>query len=72
MNVADSSKPAVRVLPFVVALVALTVTSPSAEARNAIRDAFFAVYPNAVGTPIETVDSQRNHPQTPNLPKSRM
>lgn len=31
------------------------------QARNNIRDAFFAVYPDAVGTTIETVASQTNH-----------
>jgi hypothetical protein len=32
-----------------------------ALARNNIRDAFFAVYPDAVGTTIETVPSHPNH-----------
>jgi hypothetical protein len=32
-----------------------------AYARPNIRDAFFSVYPNAVGTTIETVPSQPNH-----------
>jgi hypothetical protein len=33
----------------------------STHARNNIRDAFFAAYPDTVGTPIETVPSQPNH-----------
>lgn len=33
----------------------------NAYGRNNIRDAFFGVYPNAVGTTIETVPSQVNH-----------
>ena len=30
-------------------------------AKSNLRDAFFAVYPGAVGTAIETVTSQPNH-----------
>ncbi len=37
------------------------VSVETAEARNNIRTAFFAVYPDAVGTTIETVPSQPNH-----------
>jgi len=44
---------------FLTLLVALSATE--ALARNNIRDAFFAVYPDAVGTPIETVPSHLNH-----------
>ena len=33
----------------------------SAIARNNIREAFFAAYPDAVGTTIETVPSHANH-----------
>ncbi|WP_320046817.1 multiheme c-type cytochrome [uncultured Ilyobacter sp.] len=36
-------------------------TLPAAQARSNIRDAFFDVYPDAVGTTIETVPSQPNH-----------
>jgi hypothetical protein len=40
---------------------ALLLMSPAAHARPNIRDAFFAVYPDAVGTVIETVPSHANH-----------
>ena len=51
---------------FIVLTATLLVTvllsaPPSAEARNNIRDAFFTVYSDAVGTPIETVPSQPGH-----------
>jgi hypothetical protein len=40
---------------------ALFALPGEAQARNNIRDAFFDVYPGAVGTPIETVPSFNNH-----------
>jgi hypothetical protein len=39
----------------------LLALAGQAQARNNIRDAFFDVYPDAVGTPIETVPSFPNH-----------
>jgi hypothetical protein len=43
------------------AFVLLPIGMDHAMARPNIRDAFFAVYPDAVGTTIETVPSQPNH-----------
>ena len=44
------------------ALVVVLAAAPRATfARPGIRDAFFTVYPDAVGTPIETVPSFPNH-----------
>jgi hypothetical protein len=40
---------------------AVLLIVPAAYARPNIRDAFFAVYPDAVGTVIETVPSHPNH-----------
>ena len=37
------------------------VAAETAHGRNNIREAFFAVYPDAVGTTIETVPSHLNH-----------
>lgn len=42
-------------------LFLFTFTTTSALAKQNIRDAFFAVYPDAVGTVIETVPSRPNH-----------
>jgi len=61
MNTASSS---IRTWPsssLVVVLVTVIVTNQPAHARPSIRDAFFTVYPDAIGTPIETVPSQPNH-----------
>ena len=41
--------------------ISLQGLNQEAQARNNIRDAFFEVYPDAVGTAIETVASQPNH-----------
>jgi hypothetical protein len=46
---------------WALAAAALLALSGEAEARNNIRDAFFDTYPDAVGTPIETVPSFPNH-----------
>ena len=46
---------------LIVSLIALTYAPHELLARNNLRDAFFDVYPDAVGTPIETVPSQLNH-----------
>lgn len=43
-----------------VALI-LVIGTQDAQARNNIRDAFFDVYSDAVGTTIETVPSHENH-----------
>ncbi len=48
------------VCPALVAFAMLVLTS-SAQARNPIRSSFFSVYPNAVGTTIETVPSRPGH-----------
>jgi hypothetical protein len=51
-------------LLFLLTILALTVGGvlvEDAAAKPNIRDAFFAVYPDAVGTTIETVPSQPNH-----------
>jgi hypothetical protein len=54
-------KPLVGVGCVVVAAALLLALPGEAQARNNIRDAFFDVYPGAVGTPIETVASFPNH-----------
>lgn len=41
--------------------VALIVWAQAVQARNPIRSDFFGEYPNAVGTPVETVPSHPNH-----------
>ncbi|MHC4913241.1 MAG: hypothetical protein ACYTE5_09610, partial [Planctomycetota bacterium] len=41
--------------------ITILVVPARLQARNPIRDAFFEVYPNAVGTTIEDVNSQANH-----------
>jgi hypothetical protein len=46
---------------FILALIASWGSTSPALARNNIRDAFFDVYPGAIGTPIETVPSQVGH-----------
>ncbi len=46
---------------FSAAVVWLLASAGSAEARNNIRSAFFDVYPDAVGTAIETVTSNPKH-----------
>ena len=57
-----SSKSAAR-SPAMLAFICLILffITRDAAARNNIRDAFFAVYPNAVGTPLDTVPSQPTH-----------
>ncbi|MBD3334646.1 MAG: hypothetical protein GF355_03940, partial [Candidatus Eisenbacteria bacterium] len=45
----------------VAALIALVGMTTLAGARNNIRDAFFAVYPNAVGSPLDGVPSIQDH-----------
>ncbi|MHC4220802.1 MAG: multiheme c-type cytochrome [Planctomycetota bacterium] len=42
-------------------LLIISSVSKQSHARNNIRDAFFNVYPNAVGTMIETLPSQSTH-----------
>lgn len=42
-------------------LLALVGSDRYASARSNLRDAFFAVYPNAVGTPLDTVPSYTGH-----------
>lgn len=44
-----------------ISIIALTSQPRTAAARQNIRDAFFLVYPDAVGTTIETVPSHPNH-----------
>jgi hypothetical protein len=44
-----------------VAVAAMLVAASPAHSRQNIRQAFFEVYPGAVGTAIETVPSQPNH-----------
>ncbi|NLX13507.1 MAG: hypothetical protein GXY44_07630 [Phycisphaerales bacterium] len=47
---------------FIVSFVcAAAFVTSSAQARNPIRSSFFSVYPNAVGTVIETVPSRPGH-----------
>ncbi len=46
---------------WAVAVLILATVAHDAQARNNIRSAFFEVYPDAVGTVIETVPSQPNH-----------
>ncbi|MHC4747515.1 MAG: hypothetical protein ACYS18_09385 [Planctomycetota bacterium] len=49
---------------FLIAIMTFAIVLTIAQmvhARNPIRDAFFDVYPNAVGTTIEDVNSQANH-----------
>jgi hypothetical protein len=56
------TNPKLLVLSIVAGILTATFVSPQdADARNNIRDAFFDVYPNAVGTAIETVPSQPGH-----------
>lgn len=53
-------KPFISVLALMAPLVVLFHSS-DASGRPNIRDAFFAVYPNAVGSPIDTVPSHPVH-----------
>jgi len=48
---------------FALGLALLVILAPAAllEARPNIRDAFFAEYPNAVGSPLDTVPSRPGH-----------
>lgn len=46
---------------FVLSWMALAFNASQVLARPTIRTSFFAVYPNAVGTTIETVPSHSNH-----------
>jgi hypothetical protein len=46
---------------LLIVIVVGCLTASYAVARNNLRDAFFTVYPGAVGTPIETVPSRPNH-----------
>ena len=48
-------------LRMLTAVVVVVAAVQPALARPNIRDAFFTVYPNAVGNPIETVPSFENH-----------
>ncbi len=48
-------------LTLTLVTILLAFSGQRADARNNIRAAFFDVYPDAVGTPIETVPSQPNH-----------
>jgi len=50
-----------RCLTVGLATAALLAATTRADGRANIRQAFFDVYPAAVGTPIETVPSQLNH-----------
>jgi len=45
----------------VAGLVLLALSAATATAKQEYRNAFFAVYPSAVGSAIETVPSQTNH-----------
>ncbi len=49
------------ILLLAVLVIAAGLSSREAEARPEYRDAFYVVYPGAVGTTIETVGSQPNH-----------
>ncbi|MBN1492171.1 MAG: hypothetical protein JXA69_19825, partial [Phycisphaerae bacterium] len=59
-RLAENTRGRSRMLPLSV-LVAVMVMPTAAFGRANIRSAFFEVYPNAVGTPIDTVPSQPNH-----------
>ena len=56
-----NGKPSMGVGGLALVGVLLLVFPGEAQARNNIREAFFDTYPNAVGTPIETVPSFPNH-----------
>lgn len=48
-------------LSMLIFLLGALTARPEAIARQNIRDAFFAVYPDAIGTTIETVPTHPNH-----------